>query len=94
MPTRYRVFETNEYLKKLKKLTPVHREYITKKASSYIYPQLRDEPHFGLNTKKLKGYDTPVWRYRLGNFRMFYAIDEGDHVVSILTVDDRREAYR
>ena len=94
LPSRYRIFETSEYLRKLKKLTAGDREFVSKKASSYIYPQIGDEPHFGQNARKLKGYEPAMWRYRLGNFRLFYAIDEDTHVVSILTVDDRRDAYR
>ena len=94
MSTNYRIFETNEYLKKLKKLTPRDREFVSKKALSYIYPQLKGEPHFGQNVKKLRGYDPETWRYRLGNFRLIYTIEEDTHIVNIITVDDRRDVYK
>ncbi|MCK4771938.1 MAG: type II toxin-antitoxin system RelE/ParE family toxin [Candidatus Latescibacteria bacterium] len=89
----YRIFETEEFLKKLKKLQVRDSRLIRRKLDEYIYPQLRQEPFFGPNIKKLRGYSPETWRYRIGQFRLFYGIDEEEDIVSILTVDLRRDAY-
>jgi mRNA interferase RelE/StbE len=68
--------------------------FIENKLKTYIYPQIKEKPHFGINIKKLKGYNPEMWRYRLGKFRLFYLIDENEKIVSLLTVEDRKEAYR
>lgn len=90
----YRIFETDEFQKQLKKVTPSQRKIIEKKLSGYVYPQLRTAPCYGPNIKKLKGYDPETWRYRIGNYRVFYCIDEEERVVFVLTIDDRKDAYR
>jgi mRNA interferase RelE/StbE len=89
----YRIFETEEFLKKLKKLQVRDSRLIRRKLDENIYPQLRQEPFFGPNIKKLRGYSPETWRYRIGQFRLFYGIDEEEDIVSILTVDLRRDAY-
>jgi len=89
----YRIFETEEFLKKLKKLQVRDSRLIRRKLDEHIYPQLRQEPFFGPNIKKLRGYSPETWRYRIGQFRLFYGIDEKEDIVSILTVDLRRDAY-
>jgi len=89
----YRIFETQEYLRRLKKLSPESRSFIERKAASYVYPQIREEPHFGLNIKKLSGYDPETWRYRIGKYRLFFCIEEKEKIVSILTIEFRKDAY-
>lgn len=90
--SEFRLFETEEFRKALAKLGPPR--FLPVKLSSYIHPQLRQEPHYGPNIRKLKGYEPPTWRYRIGPYRLFYAIDDPKRVVFILTVDDRKDAYR
>lgn len=34
------------------------------------------------------------WRIRIGNFRVIYEIDDGQHLVTILHVGNRRDVYR
>jgi mRNA interferase RelE/StbE len=90
----YRIFETEEFLKKFEKLDGSDKAFVKNKLSSYVYPQLRVEPHFGKNVKKLKGYVPDTWRYRVGKFRIFYTIEPDDGVIFILTIDHRKDAYR
>ncbi|MCX7049497.1 MAG: type II toxin-antitoxin system RelE/ParE family toxin [Candidatus Sumerlaeota bacterium] len=90
----YRIFETEELRKRLAKFSPFDAGFIKKKLLSYIYPQLRREPHFGPNIKKLHGYRPETWRYRIGRYRVFYLIDEEERMVFILTADQRKDAYR
>ena len=91
---KYRVFETDEFLKTIEKLDPHDKIFITKKLASYVYPQIKLEPFFGKNIKKLKGYVPDTWRYRIGKFRIFYTLDQDEEIIYILTIDHRKDAYR
>ncbi len=91
---KYRVFETEEFLKKIEKLNLPDKTFIKNKLSAYIYPQIKMEPYFGKNIKKLINYIPDTWRYRIGKFRIFYAIDQEDGIINILTVDHRKDVYR
>ena len=90
----YRIFETEEFLKKFEKLDGSDNAFFKDKLFSYVYPQLRVEPYFGKNVKKLKGYVPDTWRYRVGKFRIFYTIEQEDGIIFILTMDHRKDAYR
>jgi mRNA interferase RelE/StbE len=90
----FRVFETKEFLKKLSKLPEGYPEIIRKKLQGYVYPQLKQEPFFGANVKKLRDFSPDTWRYRIGKFRLFYAVDLEERIIYILSVDLRRDAYR
>ncbi len=94
LPNRYRIFETQEYLDCLLRFSKTDLTFIKNKAKTYIYPQLRQEPHFGLNIKRLTDYHPETWRYRLGRFRLFYSIDDVKKIVHVLTIDFRKDAYR
>jgi mRNA interferase RelE/StbE len=89
----YRIFLTNEFLKQLKKIDSRIRKGLEKKIEEYISPQLKQEPHFGKNVKKLRGYEPETWRYRIGSFRLFYIIDEVEKIVALISIDDRKNAY-
>jgi mRNA interferase RelE/StbE len=89
----YDLFETDEFNRSIGKLQKQEATFIRKKLISYVYPQLREEPHFGNNIKKLKRHDPETWRYRIGKFRVFYTIDEDDHLVLLLVVEKRKDAY-
>ena len=91
---RYKIFETNEFLKKIKKFSHQDANFIRKKLNEYVYPQIRTEPYLGRNIKKLRGYDPPVWRYRIGKYRIFYFIDSKEKTVYILSADLRKDAYK
>ena len=90
----YNLFETDEFLKSIEKLQKNDKALIKNKLKEYVYPQLRSEPHFGINIKKLRGYSTDTWRYRVGNYRIFYTIYENEHLVLLLVVENRAKAYR
>ena len=89
----YRIFETEEFAKKLGKLDARDSTFIRQKLSKYVYPQIRKEPHFGKNIKKLRGYTPDTWRYRIGKFRVFYTIENDKTVILMLTLDHRKDAY-
>ena len=91
--SEFRIFETDEFQRKLKQLLLNDSRFIQRKLMEYAYPQLRKDPIFCLHVKKLKGYSPETWRYRIGKFRVFYCVDQTERIVSILSVDDRRDAY-
>ena len=92
--SEFRIFETDEFQKKLDKLPAGASRFVQKKLMEYVYPQLRREPFLGPNIKKLKGYDPATWRYRIGKFRVFFMADQAERIIFMLSVDDRRDAYR
>lgn len=91
--SNYQIFETDEFLKKIKKITNRDQIFIERKLLQHIYPLLKEEPHYGNSIKKLIDYKPETWRYRIGKYRLFYVIDENDKTVYILSIDLRKEAY-
>jgi len=92
--SEFRIFETEEFRNRLGKLPAGASRFVEKKLMDYVYPQLREDPFLGPNIKKLKGYDPATWRYRVGKFRVFFTVDQTDRIIFMLSVDDRRDAYR
>ena len=93
MLSSFKIFETDQFSKDLEREFGNHREKIEKKLLSYAYPQLRHQPYFGKNIKKLKGYKPETWRYRIGDYRFFYTIDDRKNIVLMITADNRADAY-
>ena len=94
MLRKYKIFETERFIIDLKYLARSGHRELEEKLSEHVYPQLKDEPHFGPNIKKLLNWNPPTWRYRIGNWRFFYIIDEDMRVVSMIAASHRKEAYR
>lgn len=90
---KYRIFETNNFLKCLKKLNKHNKQFIENRLSAIVYAQLKKEPHFGTNIKKLRNWKPETWRYRIADYRFFYEIADENLIVSIITVADRKNAY-
>jgi len=90
---KYKIFETDEFQKRIGKISKNDNSFIEKKLLSYIYPQLKEEPHFGNNIKKLVNYKPEIWRYRIGKYRLFYLIDDEEKVIYIISIDLRKDAY-
>ena len=91
MSTEYKIAETDNFSKKIES-----REFKTiySKIINYVYPQLRVNPFYGLNIKKLKGEYSNIYRYRIGNFRLFYQIDSGKIIVFIIDINQRKDSYK
>lgn len=89
----FRIFETNQFLKDLKKLDKSVQRRIYNEISNTIYHQIKNNPYFGKHIKKLKAYEPETWRYRIGNFRLFYEINDKDKIVDIITVEIRGNLY-
>ncbi len=91
--SNYKIFETNEFLKRIDKISNRDKLFIEKKLLQHIYPQLREEPHYGNNIKKLIDYKPETWRYRIGKYRLFYVIEESEKTIYVLSIDLRKDAY-
>jgi len=89
----YRIFETEQFQKDLKQIALSGQRKVTQKLLEFVYPQMREHPHFGPNIKKLKGFDPETWRYRIGAWRFFYEIDEKEKNVYMLAASHRSSAY-
>ncbi|MBN1617271.1 MAG: type II toxin-antitoxin system RelE/ParE family toxin [Spirochaetales bacterium] len=55
--------------------------------ADYVYPILRTNPYFGPNIKKLKGEYKELYRFRIGDYRLFYKISEETVIVFILDIE-------
>lgn len=93
MLNNYRIFETEQFQKDLKQIALSGQHKIAQKLHEFVYPQLREHPHFGSNIKKLKDFDPETWRYRIGAWRFFYEIDEKEKIVFMLAASHRSSAY-
>ncbi len=91
---KFRIFETEQFIEDLTRDFEGRGVRIRKKLSEYVYPQLRMNPFFGKNIKKLKHYEPDTWRYRIDRYRFFYEIDERERIVYMLAVDSRKDSYR
>ncbi len=89
----FKIFETGQFLKDIKQDFSGQKERIKTKLTQYVYPQLKQNPYFGKNIKKLKGYLPETWRYRIGSYRFFYEIDEQKKIVFLTAADNRQSAY-
>jgi len=90
----YRIFETQTFLEDLAKISRSGLSRIKEKLQEHVYSQLRSEPHFGPNIKRLKNWEPPAWRYRIGVWRFFCEINEKEKIVSITAADHRSKAYK
>ena len=89
----FKIFETDQFLEDLEQDFSGQQEKIKKKLKTYVYLQLKRNPYFGKNIKKLRDYVPETWRYRIGNNRFFYTIDDDKKIVSMLAADTRAGAY-
>lgn len=90
MSNNFKIAETNRFRKKIKKL-----EFgeIYHKIYNYVYPQLRQNPFFGLNIKKLKGEFSGIYRYRVSDYRLFYTVEKDKVLVIMIDIAKRGNGY-
>jgi len=56
--------------------------------------QLEKTPRLHPNIKALKGDYAGYYRYRIGNYRIIYSIDDEIHQVFVVIIFPRSEAYQ
>ena len=91
MLNNFKIAETDNFIDKISTLK---FKNIYKKIYDFVYPQLRFNPFFGANIKKLKGEFEGLYRYRVGDFRIFYKIDKETIIVFVIDMDHRKDAYK
>lgn len=91
--SEYRIFETRQFQKDLKSLSKAGHPKIAAKLREAVYPELRQRPGFGAHIRKLRDYEPPTWRYRIGDWRVFYEIDPEERIVFLIAVAHRGSAY-
>lgn len=85
----FRIAEAKTFVK----IKPKINSKIYQKIKDFVYPQLRTNPFFGANIKKLKGNFEGYYRYRIGNYRLFYLVDNDEIIVVIVDLKLRKDAY-
>ena len=90
---KFKIFETNQFLKDLKQDFSGQQEQINIKLITYVYPQLKQNLFFGKNIKKLLSHKPDTWRYRIRSYRFFYEIDNQNKIVFMISIDNRQNAY-
>jgi mRNA interferase RelE/StbE len=88
---KYKIAETETFSKKINTKKYSH---LYKKIFEDVYPVLRNNPFFGVNIKKLKGEYKEVYRFRIGDYRLFYKVDEKEFIIFVVNIENRKDAYR
>jgi len=88
---KYKIAETENFRKKIEKAS---YNNIYNKLRDYVYPILRNNPFYGPNIKKLKGEFKYLYRFRIGDFRLFYKVMEETVIVFIVDIEQRKDAYK
>jgi mRNA interferase RelE/StbE len=87
----FKIAETGTFRKRLESQS--YARYYNKLIEN-VYPRLRVNSYYGPNIKRLKGDLKSIFRYRIGDYRLFYTIDPGKKYVYILTLENRKDSYR
>jgi mRNA interferase RelE/StbE len=88
--SNFQIAETKTFERVKKKIDSL----VYAKIKNIVYPQLKLNPYFGVNIKKLKGDFEGYYRYRVGSYRLFYLIDNEKVIVVIVDLKHRRNAYK
>ena len=88
---KYKIAETENFEKKI---TSKKYSHLYQKIYEDIYPILRNNPFYGGNIKKLKGEFKDIYRFRTGNYRVFYKIEEKESIVFIIDIESRQGSYK
>jgi mRNA interferase RelE/StbE len=57
------------------------------------FAALEQEPRAGNNVKPLKGQFSGAYRYRVGDLRVVYTINDASMTVFVITIANRKDAY-
>ena len=93
MSSDYRIFETERFQKDLRRIARGGERVVLEKLRETVYPQLRAQPRFGPQVKKLRSYTPETWRYRIRTWRFFYEVDDKEKIVFMTAASHRGSAY-
>jgi mRNA interferase RelE/StbE len=66
---------------------------VYEKITNTVYPRLKANPFYGTNIKKLKGEFEGYYRYRIGDYRLFYLIVDEKVLVVVTDYKHRKNSY-
>ena len=78
--SKYQIAETKTFEKVKQKIDK--KLYL--KIKNFVYPQLRENPFYGTNIKMLKDNLEGYYRYRIGNYRLFYLIEDDKLIIAVV----------
>ena len=87
--SKYKIAETKSFEKIKKKIG----KKLYSKIENFVYPQLKENPFYGSNIKKLKDSFEGYYRYRIGNYRLFYLIEDEKLIIVVVDFRHRQQAY-
>ncbi|MGH9367896.1 MAG: type II toxin-antitoxin system RelE family toxin [Thermoanaerobaculia bacterium] len=90
----YRIFETRAFQKDLEGLGPAAARRIRATLDARVYPILRATPRSVPSGARLRDWEPPTWRIRVGSWRIFFEIDDAERIVFLTAADHRKDAYR
>jgi len=90
----YRLFETRTFQRDLDSLGPPAARRIRSTLESRVYPILRVNPRGTPSAARLQNWDPPTWRIRVGQWRVFFEIDDDEGIVFLTAAQHRKDAYR
>ncbi len=85
----FKIAETKHFQKIKKDID----KKLYEKIKDIVYPQLRLNPYYGINIKKLKGKFKRYYRYRIGDYRLFYLIENDKLIVIVVDFKHRQNSY-
>ena len=85
----YEVFLTREAQDFYEQADPVLVRKLNRR-----FRYLREDPYRHPNIKRLKGPLAGHFRYRVGDWRVIYQVDEQEHEVTVLLIAHQSKDYR
>jgi mRNA interferase RelE/StbE len=92
--SEYRLFETTTFQKDLKRLGPDLEKRLRRVLERRLHPVLRATPREVPGAARLRDWESPTWRLRIGSWRVFYEIDDAARIVFLTAAEHRKNAYR
>jgi len=92
--SEYRLFETRTFQQDLAHLGAAAARRIRAALEGRLYPLLRATPRRVPSAARLRDWEPPTWRIRIGSWRVFYEIDDDKQIVFLTAADHRKAAYR
>ncbi len=93
MLANFQIVEILSFQKILEKNLGHDAQKIYSKMVVQIFPQLKQNPYYGPNIKKLHDQKPESWRYRIGDYRLFYRINAEQKLVILFSICHRQSAY-
>ena len=88
-----RIFETRTFQNDLDRLGPAAARRIRVTLEGRVYPVLKANPLAVPSVARLRNWEPPTWRIRVGSWRIFFEIDDENRIVFLTAADHRKDAH-